>query len=456
MAEQIFGQDTNNGTDGHNLMVVEDDGSINVGLEYTEDNPLPVEIPPLVSLLNSTSTPLLANNAFTGSAERCNGYGIIYINTYSDVASAVDGLEVQQSSDGVEWDHCDEFTLSAGAGKNFSINPYAKWYRIVYTNGALDQTEFRLQVILKANGLASSHRIQDPIIGDDDAQLVKAVGTGLSPDGTFRNFLADNDGNQNINDRSSGLNIAQGNVTDQSGVAKFGNAPNFDTADGFVTVWDGAEDGTAWELMRYVYSSTADIDSVSSSSAADTQAVTVIGLDADYNEVTQEVTLNGQSRVALTTPLIRVYRAYNNNGTEFVGHVFVFVNGALTGGVPDTNADIRAVVDPDNQQTLMCVYTVPAGKTGYLTRGYASTSGGSKLSAYVIKFFARDFGKVFRLQNVNSISDTGSSSIILDYFVPLKIEEKTDLEVRVQSIASPAAVGNAVSAGFDLVLVDNV
>ena len=206
--------------------------------------------------------------------------------------------------------------------------------------------------------------------------------------------------------------------------------------------------------MRYVYSTTADIDSISSNNASDTIEVTVIGLDANYDEVTQTATLNGQTRVALTTPLIRVYRAYNDNSTNLLGHVFVYVNGTTTGGVPDTNADIRAVIDPNNQQTEMCVFTVPAGKTGYLTRGYASTAGANRNSNYVIKFYAREFGKVFRLQNINAISDNASSIIVLDYFVPLKISEKTDLEVTATLTDSPITDAS-VSAGFDLVLVDN-
>jgi len=177
-----------------------------------------------------------------------------------------------------------------------------------------------------------------------------------------------------ILDRDFYLEIAKGNVPGHSVVQKFGNAPDFDSTDGEVTVWDGAEDATAWELMRYVYSTTADIDSLSSSSAADTQDITIQGLDTNWELVNQTVTLNGQTRVALTTNLIRVFRAYNDNGTNLSGHIFIYVNDTLTGGIPNTNANIRCVIDPVNQQTEMAIYTIPAGKTGYLTRGYSSTS----------------------------------------------------------------------------------
>jgi len=404
---------------------------------------------------NSSTTPLGISGVFTGTATEILNCGVVFVSVATDQASATDGLSIQQSSDGTNWDHSDDYTIASGAAKNFSLNPFAKYFRIVYTNGTTAQTYFRLQCICKTgNSKASSHRIKDSIIGDDDCELVKAAITGENGDGNWHNVKTTSDGNLTISDNSSGLAIAKGDVTGHSAVQKFGNAPDFDTGDGEVTIWDGAEDGTAWELMNYVYSTSADIDSISSSSAADTQDITIVGLDSNYAEVTQTVTLNGQTRVALSTSLIRVYRAYNENSTDLAGHVFVYVNGTTTGGIPDTNADIRAIIDPDNQQTEMAVYTIPAGKTGYLSRGYASTSGGSKNTNYIIRFFAREFGKVFRLQNINAISSTATSIIVLDYFVPLRIPEKTDLEVTVETTEA-TITASSVSAGFDLVLVDN-
>jgi len=278
--------------------------------------------------------------------------------------------------------------------------------------------------------------------------------TGKDPNDIFRNANVTEDGNLAITDEGNGLSIAQGKVTGTSSIAKFGDAPDFDAADGPVTVWDGADDAAAWEQMLYQYSTTADIDSVSSSDAGDATEVTIIGLDASWDEVTQTVTLNGQTRVALSTPLIRVYRAYNSNSTLFAGHVIVYVNTALTAGVPTDKTKIRAVIQPEAQQTLMCVYSIPAGKTGYLTRGYSSTAGANKSSNYIITFFVRSFGKVFRMQNINSISDDGSSNIVINYFVPLAIAEKSDLEVRCEA-SGVGVTGCSISAGFDLILVDN-
>jgi hypothetical protein len=327
---------------GVNQMTVNEDGSIN-----TTQQPgtvADVELKGLVDDNNSTSISLGIDEVFTGKACEILNYGMVFVNIISNVASAPDGLSVQQSSDGTNWDHSDDYTIPAGTGKNYSLNPHSKYYRVVYTNGGTAQTYFRLQSIIKGYSKDSSHRIKDEISGDDDCTLVKAAITGENGNGQWHNVKTTADGNLTISDNSSGLSIAQGNVTGTTFVHKFGNAPDFDQSDGFVTCWDGAEDGTAWELMNYVYSTTADIDSISSDNIADTQNVVVEGVDSNWELTTQTVTLNGQTRVALQTPLLRCFRAYNDNSVNLAGHVFVYVNGATTGGIPNNNADIRAIL----------------------------------------------------------------------------------------------------------------
>ena len=123
-------------------------------------------------------------------------YGIIFVNVFSDQSSATDGLSIQQSADGTNWDNTDEYTVPANTGKTFSFQPSMKYLRVVYTNGATPQTAFRLQTVLKkTNSLPSSHRIKDSIIDDDDATLQKSVLTGKTSAGNFINFGATNGGN---------------------------------------------------------------------------------------------------------------------------------------------------------------------------------------------------------------------------------------------------------------------
>lgn len=124
---------------------------------------------------NSTSTPLAGGATFTGTAFEILNYGIIFVSVYTDVASATDGLSIEQSHDGTNWDFSDSYTISAGANENYGVNPHARYLRVVYTNGATPQGSFRLQTVAKGNAKPSSHRLVDTVTTQDDAELVKSV-----------------------------------------------------------------------------------------------------------------------------------------------------------------------------------------------------------------------------------------------------------------------------------------
>ncbi len=157
---------------------------------------------------NSSSTPLGANEVFTGTKVALK-LGYVYINVYSDVVSAEDGLSIEQSADGENWDHCDEYTVPADGGKNYTINPHSLYFRVVYTNGNTPQTAFGIQCIEKATALASSHRLQDSIVDEDDVRLIKAVLSGKNPHEVYVNFQATSAGNFKIS-----LEEANGEISD--------------------------------------------------------------------------------------------------------------------------------------------------------------------------------------------------------------------------------------------------
>lgn len=409
---------------------------------------------------NSTEVPLAGGAAFVGTATDVLDFGFIFVNVYADQASATDGLSIQQSQNGAHWHWTDEYTIAATSGKTFSIQPSMRYIRVVYTNGGVAQTEFELVVTLKkTSSLSSAHRIADSIVDDDDAELVTNVNKAKNPAGTFVNIGATDSGNLKVANVEDGLSIAKGDVTGHSFVHKFGAAPDFDTSDGEVTVWDGASDGTAWENMGYVYSATADIDSISSSDQLNDVGITfeIQGLDTNLALVTQTATLDAtdaRTRVALSTSLLRVLRVKNTSSTDLTGTVVIYPNTALTAGVPTDKTKIRAAVLNGNNQTEMAVYTIPAGYTGYVRSWYASTSGANKSSNYIIKLKARPDGGVFQLKHRSSLSDTGTSYVQHTYVEPEVFAEKTDLEMTVEMTAG-GGTGGAVSAGFDIVLVEN-
>ena len=250
------------------------------------------------------------------------------------------------------------------------------------------------------------------------------------------------------------LEIARGNVTGMSSVHKFGEAGDLDSE--VADVWDGCSNITGLtktSMLTYTYSSTADIDSLSSSSGSDTTDVEVQGLDATWALVTQTITLTGQTRVALDTDLIRVFRMKNVGATAFAGNVFCYVNGAITAGVPDTEADVRAIMQIGNEQTLMAIYTIPLATTGYLCQFFASvsgTGGGTKDAQIDLRF--RKTGGVFQLKHRTSVLADGTSHFGHPFAIPeTGLPAKTDIVIT----ATSASSNLAISGGFDIILIDD-
>lgn len=149
----------------------------------------------IVSSLNSTTAVLSGGATFTGTFEEILEYANITIMLKPSHASGTLGFSIQWSSDGTNIDSSDDFTVAAGAGKQYSFGVMGRYFRVKYVNGATLQTSFRLQTIMHPiGGKPSSHRIADAIVDDDDAELVKAVISGKDPNGTYQTVRVDSDG----------------------------------------------------------------------------------------------------------------------------------------------------------------------------------------------------------------------------------------------------------------------
>jgi len=182
----------------HVVPVFNDTGNPQDNALVNSDNPLPTSSfnNGYECTNNTTTTPLGIDGVYTGEWEDVLNYNCIIIGIKTDQDSATDGLKIEWSADGITVDDDDTFTISANRGKVFTFSPARRYMRIVYTNDGVAQTLFRLQTVLKKGGFKpSSHRIQDSIVAEDDAELVKAVLTGENPAGTFVNFQSTTKGN---------------------------------------------------------------------------------------------------------------------------------------------------------------------------------------------------------------------------------------------------------------------
>ena len=240
------------------------------------------------------------------------------------------------------------------------------------------------------------------------------------------------------------LQVSRNQIYDHKIIFKFGFNPDINGDE--ETIWDAGG--------IYAYPSAATVMKVSSSSANDTAAGTgartifVQGLDGDYNEAEEIVTLNGQTAVNTTTSFLRVNRAYvltAGSGGTAAGNIYVGV-GTVTAGVPAT---IYAQITLGENQTLMGLWTVPAGYTGYFDHFNVAT-GSTTVNQYItVRAIRRNLGGVFRTMIKQTIGAGGVADFVLKY--PIEVQEKTDIEMR----ASSSGSNNLVSADFSVIYIKN-
>jgi hypothetical protein len=217
--------------------------------------------------------------------------------------------------------------------------------------------------------------------------------------------------------------IALGEVDNASSIDKFGLNPSVGTT--YETIWDGG--------AVYAYPTSALAMTVTSAGGATDEGVeiTVIGLDTDYNEVSQTVALDASGVATTTQTFLRVFRAYTSNGQDATDTVTV-ANGGVT----------YAQFSAEMQQTLMAVYTIPAGYVGYLISGNLSSQKDKDITS---KLMMRAQGGVLRTKGLVL---TPGTPFQRTWSIPQRIPEKTDIEIR----AKAGATG-PVAAGFEIVLV---
>lgn len=122
---------------------------------------------------NSSTAVLAASASFTGTSTECIDFAEIAVNVIASHASGTDGLQIQQSSDGTNWDIVDSYTIAANTAKVFTMQVAARYFRVVYTNGGTLQTSFRLQSFLRrVASKGSSQRPSDSYSNEND--LVQA------------------------------------------------------------------------------------------------------------------------------------------------------------------------------------------------------------------------------------------------------------------------------------------
>jgi hypothetical protein len=225
--------------------------------------------------------------------------------------------------------------------------------------------------------------------------------------------------------------LANGQVINTSFNHKFGAVPAM-SQNQTGTVWDVNDTLYPWSAFD-----TAGVLTIPAVNASDNgYTVTVQGLDNNYNPISEDFIISSGGTVTGTKTFKRVYRAFmSNGGSTNIGNINVQRGGTTV---------LR--ITAGKGQTLMAIYTVPRGYNAFLTKGVMTCQANADATG---DMFVRYFGQsTFRVGHSFEVSGNGGA-YQYEFTIPLKIPEKTDIDIRAKVRSNNARI----SAAFDMILV---
>lgn len=226
--------------------------------------------------------------------------------------------------------------------------------------------------------------------------------------------------------------VALGRVPGWEIYRKFGANPDIDA---------GTEDCWSAGGVR-TWPSSAGVVTVVSSLAADAsggtgaRTLTLYGLDANYDRITETITLNGVTPVVTSASFLRFSRAIvatAGTGETNAGVITFTVGGNLQG-----------TIQAGNGQTEICMDTVPNGYNLIVT-AVLMTTGRSKLATNDLRVEGqvKTFGGAWRSILINELYQTDVKADLK----PVVLPAKTDFRIRGISTGADATLAATV-AGY--------
>lgn len=228
------------------------------------------------------------------------------------------------------------------------------------------------------------------------------------------------------------MRASMGHITNGTPVFVYGNNPDI----------QGVEETIWYHGGIYQYPSSAIQMTVSSNDANATSQVVINGLDENYMPITEIVTVTGQTPVTTVNSYLRIQNAYVI-ANETLQNIYIGT-GTVTGGVPAT---VYERIYNGYNRTESGRYTVPAGRTFYITHGTVS-HGSDSLNAFMTaRLIYRLFGLPFQTAAVVNLNNK-----FIDFWFdyPIALPEKSDIETRAICSKSQA---NAMSSSFEGLLI---
>jgi hypothetical protein len=214
------------------------------------------------------------------------------------------------------------------------------------------------------------------------------------------------------------------------------------TANTFRTVWENMS------TTDYVFPSSATTMTLVSTVNTDTATITITGLDASYNVLTENLVLNGTTGVTTVNSYLRI-----NNIAVSVGSstnpsgVITLANGGVT--YAQINTQVVNGVTTSIGTSQMGVYTVPNGYTFYGYRyGAYSSFNGNTANYTIYRALTNSSSGVQRV----IVQTPYNTTYEVQRHFPFGYASGTDLRFQ---IASSAAVAAIVSVNIGGVIIQN-
>ena len=197
----------------------------------------------------------------------------------------------------------------------------------------------------------------------------------------------------------------------------------------------GTNQYAVWEnVADYVFPVSAQTMNLASDNNADTATILITGLDANYAQIQETLTLNGATAVTTANQYFRInsMQVTTKNPT-----------GIIT--LKDTtDTTLYAQINSGFGKTQSTVYTVPAGYTFYLSRidAYTSTNGSSADFISYRNYSISSTGIATATQQAPFTNTYHAQRVM-----PRSFTEKTDIQLQARTSANSYVVSIAAE-GF--------
>lgn len=229
------------------------------------------------------------------------------------------------------------------------------------------------------------------------------------------------------------LNVARGKTRGASQVHKFGATPSQST-NTTATIWDKGDTLYPWSAFDTPGVLVADQVGADDNG----KVVTIQGLDSNWDLIEEDFTLSSTGTVTGNKIFKRVYRGFVKTGVTNVGQLNFSRGGIqilrITAGLG---------------QTLMAIYTVPNGYTGYLYQGTATAQAGADATGFMMVRY-NTVGQSFRVGHTFEVDGAGGQ-YFYKFAFPQKLPQHSDIDVRLTTRSN----NGRYTATFDLLLIKN-